>query len=151
MVALPSSTLWTGLNQRCRLQMVQTTGGRKTDGMDVDTHKKVGGVTIFRTQNSDMASGIVITKFLFRNGEMYADMDKRTHSNKAVSRGLSFMTLSRDHSDFGHLPVMFNQHARGMVWDWVHRRQEQNQGRSDCWWKRSDRSRHRRQHSVGGG
>ncbi|KAG0368914.1 hypothetical protein BGX24_002656 [Mortierella sp. AD032] len=112
-------------------KMPTADGGRKTDGMDVDTHKKVGGVTIFRTQNSDMASGIVITKFLFRNGETYVDMDKRTHSNMAVSRGLSFMTPSRDHSDFGHLLVMFNQHARGMVWDWVHRRQEQNQGRSD--------------------
>ncbi|KAK3843759.1 MAG: hypothetical protein J3R72DRAFT_419991 [Linnemannia gamsii] len=87
----------------------------------VDIHKKVDCIAIFATQNSDMASAIVITKVLFRNGVMCAGMDNKIYSNKAVSRGVSFMTLSRDHSDFEHLRVMLNQHGRskGEAWsDW---------------------------------
>ncbi|KAG0280040.1 hypothetical protein BGZ95_011484 [Linnemannia exigua] len=97
-----------------------TEGGQKTDGMEID-RKKVDCIAIFGTQNSDMASAMVIKKVLFRDGG--DEMGKRTYSNKAVSRGVSCMTLFPDHSDYEHLLVLFNQHGRGMVWDWVREKQ----------------------------
>ncbi|KAF9126046.1 hypothetical protein BGW39_006964 [Mortierella sp. 14UC] len=99
------------------------TGGQKAESMDIDAREKVDCIAIFGTQNSDMASAMVIKKVLFRDGEKYADLGKKTYSNKAVSRGVSCMTLFPDHSGYEHLLVLFNQHGRGMVWDWVKEKQ----------------------------
>ncbi|KAF9100799.1 hypothetical protein BGX29_006247 [Mortierella sp. GBA35] len=100
-----------------------TTGGAQdSTSMDV-SRSKVDCIAIFGTQNSDVASAMVIKKVLFRDGEQFEDLGKRTYSNKAVSRGVSCMTLFPDHSGYEHLLVLFNQHGRGMVWDWIHERQ----------------------------
>ncbi|KAF9932142.1 hypothetical protein FBU30_008829 [Linnemannia zychae] len=80
--------------------------------------KQVDCIVIFGTQHSDHAAAMVIRKVLF-----YNDLGKRTYSNKAVSRGVSCMTLFPDHSGYEYLLVLFNQHGRGMIWDWVHEKQ----------------------------
>ncbi|KAF9153545.1 hypothetical protein BG015_003181 [Linnemannia schmuckeri] len=99
-----------------------TGGGQSSTSMDVDIQRrKVDCIAIFGTQNSDVASAMVIKKVLFSDDE--ADLGKKTYSNKAVSRGVSCMTLFPDHSGYEHLLVLFNQHGRGMVWDWVHEKQ----------------------------
>jgi hypothetical protein len=91
--------------------------------MDVDRpRRKVDCIAIFGTQNSDVASAMVIKKVLF-NDDDKSDLGRRTYSNKAVSRGVSCMTLFPDHSGYEHLLVLFNQHGRGMVWDWINERQ----------------------------
>jgi hypothetical protein len=95
---------------------------QKPEGMDVDVREKVDCIAIFGTQNSDLASAVIIKKVLFRDGERYADLGKKTYSNKTVSRGVTCMTLFPDHSGYEHLLVLFNQHGRGKVWDWVHER-----------------------------
>ncbi|KAF9905220.1 hypothetical protein EC991_001923 [Linnemannia zychae] len=94
-----------------------------SEAMDVDAREKVDCIAIFGTQNSDMASAMVIKKVLFRDGPRHGDLGRKTYSNKAVSRGVSCMTLFPDHSDYEHLLVLFNQHGRGMVWDWVNEKQ----------------------------
>ncbi|KAG0285564.1 hypothetical protein BGZ96_010197 [Linnemannia gamsii] len=101
-----------------------TTGGiQELAPMDVDPpRRKVDCIAIFGTQNSDVASAMVIKKVLF-NDDDKSDLGRRTYSNKAVSRGVSCMTLFPDHSGYEHLLVLFNQHGRGMVWDWVKEKQ----------------------------
>ncbi|KAG0072530.1 hypothetical protein BGZ89_005398 [Linnemannia elongata] len=100
-----------------------TTGsGQPTTPMDVDTERKVDCIAIFGTQNSDVASAMVIKKVLFCDDDA-SDLGRKTYSNKAVSRGVSCMTLFPDHSGYEHYLVLFNQHGRGMVWDWVREKQ----------------------------
>ncbi|KAF9125777.1 hypothetical protein BGX30_000313 [Mortierella sp. GBA39] len=90
--------------------------------MDIDTGRMVDCIAIFGTQNSETASAMVIKKVLFCDGDE-SDYGRRTYSNKAVSRGVSCMTLFPDHSGYEHYLVLFNQHGRGMVWDWVREKQ----------------------------
>ncbi|KAF9122056.1 hypothetical protein BGX30_002236 [Mortierella sp. GBA39] len=97
-------------------------GGQKPEDMDVDAREKVDCIAIFGTQNSPMASAMVIKKVLFRDGPVYADLGSRTYSNLAVSRGVSCMALFPEFSGYEHLLVLFNQHGRGMVWDWVNQK-----------------------------
>lgn len=33
------------------------------------------------------------------------------------------MTLFLDHSGYECMPVLMNQHGRGMIWDWVNEKQ----------------------------
>ncbi|KAF9543782.1 hypothetical protein EC957_000477 [Mortierella hygrophila] len=100
-----------------------TTGGSQpSTTMDMDTVRMVDCIAIFGTQNSEMASAMVIKKVLFCDDDK-SDYGRKTYSNKAVSRGVSCMTLFPDHSGYEHYLVLFNQHGRGMVWDWVHEKQ----------------------------
>ncbi|KAF9130988.1 hypothetical protein BGW39_002400 [Mortierella sp. 14UC] len=99
------------------------TGGQEPRSTDIDTRGKVDCIAIFGTQNSDTVSAMVIRKVLFGDAERNADLGKKTYSNKAVSRGMSRMTLFLVHDCYDHLLVLLNLHGQGMVWDWVKEKQ----------------------------
>ncbi|KAG0059738.1 hypothetical protein BGZ90_004345 [Linnemannia elongata] len=97
-------------------------GGQPSTPINLDTGRKVDCIAIFGTQNSDVASAMLIKKVLFCDDDA-SDLGRKTYTNKAVSRGVSCMTLFPDHSGYEHCLVLFNQHGRGMVWDWVREKQ----------------------------
>ncbi|KAF9113894.1 hypothetical protein BGX30_006783, partial [Mortierella sp. GBA39] len=104
------------------LPTATTGGGQPSTTMDMDTGRMVDCIAIFGTQNSEIASAMVIKKVLFCDDDA-SDLGRKTYSNKAVSRGVSCMALFPDNSGYEHYLVLLNQHGRGMVWDWVREKQ----------------------------
>ncbi|KAF9278370.1 hypothetical protein BGZ88_000598, partial [Linnemannia elongata] len=104
------------------LPTAATGGGQPSTPMDADTGRKVDCIAIFGIQKSEEASAMIIKKVLFCDDEV-SDFGGKTHSNKAVSRGVTCMTLFPNHSGYEHYLVLFNRDGRGMVWDWVHGKQ----------------------------
>ncbi|OAQ27478.1 hypothetical protein K457DRAFT_21358 [Linnemannia elongata AG-77] len=99
-----------------------TGGGQPSTPLDVDTGRKVDCIAIFGIQNSDAASAMVIRKVLFCDDDG-SDLGGKTFSNKAVSCGVTCMTLFPDHSGYEHYLVLYSKEGRGMIWDWVHEKQ----------------------------
>ncbi|KAG0258482.1 hypothetical protein BGZ95_004942 [Linnemannia exigua] len=97
--------------------------GQESIHMDVDTSRTVDCIAIFGTQDTDTASAMVIRKVLFRDGDQYSNLDKKTYSNRALSQGVSRMTLFPDRSGYEHLLVLFNQNGIDMIWDWINDKQ----------------------------
>ncbi|KAF9334855.1 hypothetical protein BGZ91_010698, partial [Linnemannia elongata] len=87
------------------LPTAATGGGQPSTPMDADTGRKVDCIAIFGIQKSEEASAMIIKKVLFCDDDV-SDFGRKTHSNKAVSRGVTCMT-----------------DGRGIVWDWVHGKQ----------------------------
>ncbi|KAF9544531.1 hypothetical protein EC957_011927 [Mortierella hygrophila] len=104
------------------LPTATTEDGQPSTPMDADTRKKVDCIAVFSLQNSEMASAMILKKVLFCDDDA-SDLGRKTYSKKAVSREVSCMTLFPDHSGYEHCLVLFNQHGRGMVWDWVREKQ----------------------------
>ncbi|KAH7049576.1 hypothetical protein BKA57DRAFT_528816 [Linnemannia elongata] len=100
-----------------------TTGGcQPSTSTNTNTRRKVDCIAIFGTQKTDVSSAMIMKKVLFCDNDA-SDLGRKTYSNKAVSRGVTCMTLFPDHSGYERYIVLLNRHGRGMVWDWVHEKQ----------------------------
>ncbi|KAG0373285.1 hypothetical protein BGX24_011899 [Mortierella sp. AD032] len=97
----------------------RTGRGQESIRMDVDTNRMVDCIAIFGTQDTDAASAMVIRKVLFRDGDQFSNLDKKSYSNRALSQGVSRMTLFPDRSGYEHLLVLFSQNGINMIWDWI--------------------------------